>query len=132
MRKDAVELPFRVAVNLQRIDAADQIGAVANGSVEQVEDARAAHHAALREPDDLRSWSVSRNWHACCVDNRQAFFLWIGVGSAALNAYEPDGDGRLLSGAGSLFEVKPTWPEPPKRFPPPQAVWRLSPSATFC
>ena len=52
-RKDTVELPLRVTVNLQRIDAADQIGAVANRRVEQVEDARTAHHAALRERDDL-------------------------------------------------------------------------------
>jgi hypothetical protein len=29
-REDTVELPLRVAVNLQRIDATDQIGAVAN------------------------------------------------------------------------------------------------------
>jgi hypothetical protein len=84
---------------------ADQIGAVANGSVEQVEDARTAHHAALREPDDLRSWPARRYWHACCVDNRQAFFLWVGAGCAASNAGEPDGDGRLLSEAGSFFEV---------------------------
>jgi hypothetical protein len=56
MRKYAVELSCRVAVNLSSGSIpADQIGAVANGSVEQVEDARTAHHAALREPDDLRS-----------------------------------------------------------------------------
>jgi hypothetical protein len=54
---------------------AEQIGAVANGSAEQVEDARTAHHAALREPDDLHSWPVSRNRHACSVDNRQASFF---------------------------------------------------------
>ena len=35
-RKDTVELPLRVTVNLQRIDAADQIGAVANRRVKQV------------------------------------------------------------------------------------------------
>src|SRR6476659_10921290 len=51
--EDTVELPLRVPVNLQRIDATDQIGAVANGRIEQVEDARTAHHAALRERNDL-------------------------------------------------------------------------------
>ena len=58
-REDAVELPFGVAVDLQRIDAADQIGAVADGRVEQVEDARAAHHAALREGHDLHRHPVA-------------------------------------------------------------------------
>src|SRR5207247_10469483 len=52
-REDAVELPFRVAVNLQRIDAADQISAVANRRVEQVKDARTAHRSALRKRNDL-------------------------------------------------------------------------------
>ena len=58
-RENAVELPFGVAVDLQRIDAADQIGAVANGRVEQVENARAAHHAALREGHDLHRHPVA-------------------------------------------------------------------------
>jgi hypothetical protein len=49
----AIALPLRVAGNFQRIDAANQIGAVANGRVEQVKDARTAHHAALRERNDL-------------------------------------------------------------------------------
>ena len=48
-REDAVELSLGIAIDFQRIDAADQIGAVADGRVEQVENARAAHHAALRE-----------------------------------------------------------------------------------
>src|ERR1700730_5924604 len=58
-REDAVELPLRVAVNLQRIDAADEIGAVANGRIEQVEDARTAHHAALRERNDLHRCPIT-------------------------------------------------------------------------
>ena len=58
-REDAVELPLRVAVNLQRIDATDQIGAVADGRIEQVEDARTAHHAALRERHDLHRYPIA-------------------------------------------------------------------------
>ena len=58
-REDTVELPLRVAVNLQRIDAANQIGAIANGRIEQVEDARTAHHAALRERNDLHRCPIA-------------------------------------------------------------------------
>jgi len=58
-REDTVELPLRVAVNLQRIDATDEIGAVANGRIEQVEDARTAHHAALRERNDLHRCPIA-------------------------------------------------------------------------
>jgi hypothetical protein len=47
------------AVNLQRIDATDEIGAVANGRIEQVEDARTAHHAALRERNDLHRCPIA-------------------------------------------------------------------------
>jgi NAD(P)-dependent dehydrogenase (short-subunit alcohol dehydrogenase family) len=48
-----------LGVNLQRIDATDQIGAVANGRIEQVEDARTAHHAALRERNDLHRCPIA-------------------------------------------------------------------------
>jgi hypothetical protein len=58
-REDTVELPLRVAVNLQRIDAADQIGAVANRRIKQVEDARATHHTALRERNDLHRHPIA-------------------------------------------------------------------------
>src|SRR6202008_5052669 len=75
-REDTVELPLRVTVNLQRIDASDQIGAIANRRVEQVEDARAAHHAALREPNDLHRHPIALAL-ACCkhpFQLRQASF----------------------------------------------------------
>src|SRR5215831_8604091 len=52
-RKDAVSLPFGVTVDLQRIDATYQIGAVADSRIEQVENAWAAHDTALRESDGL-------------------------------------------------------------------------------
>src|SRR6266851_7489285 len=54
-REDAVELTFRIAVDLQGVDAADQIGALAHRRVEQVEDTGAAHDAALRKGDDLHA-----------------------------------------------------------------------------
>ncbi len=54
-REDAVELTLRVAIDLQGVDAADQIGAVPHRRVEQVEDAGAAHDAALRKGDDLHA-----------------------------------------------------------------------------
>jgi hypothetical protein len=46
-------LPFGVTVDLQRIDATYQIGTVADGRIEQVENARAAHDTALGESDGL-------------------------------------------------------------------------------
>jgi hypothetical protein len=98
-----------------------------------VEDARTAHHAALREPDDLHSWPVSRNRHACSVDNRQAFFFWIGAGSAASNACDPEGEtAGLLAGPAACSRSTLPASEPPKQLPLPPAEWRLSPSATFC
>ncbi len=75
-REDAVELPLRVAIDLQRVDAADQIGALAHRRVEQVEDAGAAHHTALRKGDDLHAHSaalpLARRQHA--VELRKAAF----------------------------------------------------------
>src|SRR5262249_13802700 len=49
----AVELAFGVAIDFQRIDAADHIGAVANRRIEQIENARAPHDTALPESNDL-------------------------------------------------------------------------------
>src|SRR5690349_2941333 len=75
-REDTVELSFRVAVDLQRIDAAHQIGAVADGRVEQVENARAAHHATLRERNDLhrRPIAIVLTCRKHAVQLRQATF----------------------------------------------------------
>src|SRR5262249_40985152 len=55
----AIELAFRVAIDFQRIDAADQLGTAADGRVEQVENTRAAHYPALRESDDLHRRPVA-------------------------------------------------------------------------
>ena len=75
-REDAVQLALRVAIDFQRIDAADQIGAVAHRRVEQIENARTAHHAALRKGDDLHTCAVAialaRSQHT--VELRQAAF----------------------------------------------------------
>jgi hypothetical protein len=72
--KDAVELTpcssqgqaLGIAIDLQRVDAADQIGAAAHRRVEQVEDVGAAHDAALRKGDDLHAHkaAVPRATHA--------------------------------------------------------------------
>jgi hypothetical protein len=40
-REDAVELALRIAIDLQGVDAADEIGALAHRRIEQVEDAGA-------------------------------------------------------------------------------------------
>ena len=50
--EDAVELALGIAVDLRRVDAADEIGAHRHRLVEQGKDAGAAHDAALREGDD--------------------------------------------------------------------------------
>src|SRR4029077_7106026 len=57
-REDAVELPLGIAIDFQRIDAADQIGAVADSRIKQLENAWAAHHTALREGYDLNRHPV--------------------------------------------------------------------------
>ena len=51
--EDAVELSGRVRIDLARVDTADQIGARGHGGIEQIQNARATHHAALRKRDDL-------------------------------------------------------------------------------
>ena len=51
--EDGVELPSRVAVDHGGIDAADEIGAGVERRIHEVDDARASHHAALREGHDL-------------------------------------------------------------------------------
>jgi len=65
-----------VAIDLQRVDAADQIGAAAHRRVEQVEDAGAAHDAALRKGDDLHAHKsavpLARGEHA--VELQKAAF----------------------------------------------------------
>ena len=75
-REDAVQLALGIAIDFQRIDAADQIGPVADGRIKQVENARAAHHAALREGDDLHRHplpvSLARREHP--VQFREAAF----------------------------------------------------------
>ena len=63
-------------ISLQRVDAADEIGTLAQRRVEQVEDAGAAHDAALRKGDDLRAHkaavTLARRQHA--VEVQQAAF----------------------------------------------------------
>lgn len=58
-REDAIELALGVAVDFKRVEAADEIGAIAHRQVEQVEHAWAAHHAALRKRDDLHPHPVA-------------------------------------------------------------------------
>ena len=74
--EDAIELALWVAIDLQGVDAADQIGALAHRRVEQVEDAGAAHDAALRKGDDLHihpaAVALARREHA--VELRKAAF----------------------------------------------------------
>ena len=57
--KDAVELPRRIAIDLARVHAADQIGTERNRGVQQIERAGAAHHAHLRKRDDLHVHPVA-------------------------------------------------------------------------
>jgi hypothetical protein len=65
----------------------------------------------LREPDDLRSWPARRYWHACCVDNRQAFFLWIGAGCAPhrMRASRMETAGFLARPAACSRSSPPGW-----------------------
>ena len=58
-REDAVELPFGVTIDFQRIDPADQICAVADRRIKQVENAWAAHYTALREGNNLNRHPVA-------------------------------------------------------------------------
>jgi hypothetical protein len=58
-REDAVELSLGIAIDFQRIDAADQIGPVPDGRVEQVENAWAPHHTALREGHNLNRHPIA-------------------------------------------------------------------------
>ena len=74
--KNAVELALGVAINLQWVDAADQIGAAPHRSLEQIKNTGAAHNAALRKGDDLHARPIAivlaRSQHA--VELRQATF----------------------------------------------------------
>jgi hypothetical protein len=103
--ENTIELPFRVAVNLQRIDAADQIGVVANGSVEQVEDA--PDRPSRRFAGTRRSAQLAGKPQSARVLGRQSpghsFYA-----APPHRTCDQDRDGRPLSGAGSLFEVNPT------------------------
>ncbi|MCZ0979219.1 hypothetical protein O1L60_08985 [Streptomyces diastatochromogenes] len=110
--EDDVELAVGVAVEAHRVEAADEVGAVGEGRVEEVGDARRGDHPGLREGDELDAEPVAELL-TDAQDGVQVVEAGVGVDvdvGADVSGAEGDhpagqgggpfGDGHLLGAAG--------------------------------